>query len=290
MREASHLAPALRLGKIASPQQLRHALTWMPSLHAAIGLLALVPSVLLVLSLEERTLRIAATVLPFIGACTILPIAIERGKLFYRYCGLVLISSTLVLLWWADLPQAWGTADSTASWLYVQRLFAALVVLGGGVYPVIVLVIRQPSDWERPLMVGGWVALGLGAACGLLLLALQLDDSWRASAASASLGTKLLSLAAWVIVIVRLLQFAARPHSLDRSLNVSTRQAAVYAAQVGLAVLCAVTYVHFPKLFSGVLAAWWPIVLFAIAMLSAGLGTVATSCGRNDPGGSRAAQ
>ena len=290
VREASRLTPALRLGEIASPQQLRHALTWMPALHAVMGLLALIPSVLLVLSLEERTLRIAATVLPFIGACAILPIAIERGKLFYRYCGLILISSTLVLLWWADLPHAWGIAESTASWLYVQRLFAAMVVLGGAVYPLTVLFIRKPSDWERPLMVSGWVALGLGTACGLVLLALQLDNSWRALAASASLGTKLLSLAAWVIVIVRLLQFAARPHSLDRSQSVGTRQAAVYAAQFGLAVLCAMTYVHFPKLFSGVLAAWWPIVLFAIAMLSAALGQWLHRTGEADLGRPSAAQ
>ncbi len=281
VREASRLAPALRLGQIASPQQLRHALTWMPTLHAVIGLLALVPSVLLVLSLEERTLRIAATVLPFIGACAILPIAIERGKLFYRYCGLVLISSTLVLLWWADLPQAWGTADYSASWLYVQRLFAALVVLGGAVYPLTVLAIRKPSDWERPLMVSGWVAFGLGTACGLVLLTLQLDDSWRALAASASLTTKLLSVAAWVIVIARLIQFAARPHSLDRRASNGARKTAVYAAQIGMAALCAVTYVHFPNLFSGVMAAWWPIVLFAIAMLSAALGQLLRGAGEN---------
>jgi hypothetical protein len=272
VREASNLTPALRLGEIASPQQLRHALTWMPSLHAAMGLLALLPSALLVLSLEERTLRIAATVLPFIGACAILPIAIERGRLFYRYCGLLLISSTLVLLWWADLPQAWGAAGPVASWLYVQRLFAALVVLGGAVYPLTVLLFRKPTEWERPLMASGWVALGLGTACGLVLLAVQLDDHWRALAVAASLGTKLLSLSAWMIVIVRLLQFAARPHSLDRRLSIGVRQAAVYAAQIALAVLCAVAFIHFPKLFSGVLAAWWPIVLFAIAMLSAALG------------------
>ncbi|MEZ6079650.1 MAG: hypothetical protein R3C56_29470 [Pirellulaceae bacterium] len=39
----------------------------------------------------------------------------------------------------------------------------------------------------------------------LVLLAVQLDDHWRALAVAASPGTKLLSLSAWMIVIVRLL-------------------------------------------------------------------------------------
>ncbi|MEZ6079649.1 MAG: hypothetical protein R3C56_29465 [Pirellulaceae bacterium] len=75
--EASNLTPALRLGGNRVTTATSPRVDLMPSLHAAMGLLALLPSALLVLSLEERTLRIAATVLPFIGACAILPIAIN---------------------------------------------------------------------------------------------------------------------------------------------------------------------------------------------------------------------
>ena len=281
VRRTPRAAPTLGLGQVSIMPQLQHALTGMAGLHASAGLLALVPSVVLVLSFEQRALRMAATVLPLIGACAILPIASGRRKLAYRYCGLLLTTATLVLLSWADLPQAWSVASSVEAWWYIQRVFAALVVLGGIVYPWLAHSLRRSDQWDEPLLISGWAALGLGTVCGLVLLSFQFDDRWRIEAATVALGTKLLSLAAWTIVIGRLLQFAARPHSLDRRLPVAVRQAAIYAAQIGCVILCAVTYAHFPKLFSGVLAAWWPIVVFGIAMLSAGLGEWLSRAGQS---------
>lgn len=281
LRETPRLAPKLGLGQISTPPQLRRALTWMSGLHTSVGLLALVPSVLLVLSFEDRALRMAATMLPFIGACAILPIASGPGRLGYRYCGLLLTTATLVLLSWADLPQAWGDAGSVEAWWYIQRVFAALVVLGGIVYPWLAQWLRRSEQWDEPLMMSGWAALGLGIVCGLVLLSFQFDNQWRVQAAAAALGTKLLSLGGWTIVISRLLQFAAGPHCLDRSSPVALRRAAVYAAQIGCGILCAVTYAHFPTLFSGVLAKWWPIIVFGIAMLSVGLGEWLSRAGQS---------
>lgn len=130
-------------------------------------------------------------------------------------------------------------------------------------------------------MASGWVALGMGTVCGLVLLSFQIDGQWRMQAARAALGTKLLSVGGWSIVIGRLLQFAARPAGLDRNVPVSVRKAAVYAAQIGCGILVAVIYAHFPRLFSGVLAPWWPIILFGIAMLSAGLGEWLSRAGQS---------
>ncbi|MCA9132415.1 MAG: hypothetical protein KDA45_04650 [Planctomycetales bacterium] len=286
-RESSQLATALRMNAIrgTSAAAVNHAMTWMPAVHTIFGLLALVPSALLVLALEHRSLRVAATALPFLSAVAVLPIASVRGQTLYRYCGVLFISTTLVLLWWADLPNAWALAAPTQGWLYLQRAFAALVSLGI-LYPVIAGWIhraersapsaqRQDSlAWERCLMDSGWLALALGTACGCAMLLLQLTAGWETQAATATLVTKLMTAAAWMAVVGRLLQFAARPHSTDQSAHVTIRQAAVYAAQLALGLLCAACYFHFPHLFSGVLAAWWPLIVFAIALLSAALGEV----------------
>jgi hypothetical protein len=272
VRESSRLGPALRLNAIlGDAAKLRHALTWMPALHAAAGLLALAPSVLLVLVFQERSLRIAATALPFIGAIAILPIAIGRGQAVFRYCGLLLVSTSLLLLWWADLPSAWALAGEQDTWLYLQRAFVALIAIGV-MYPAVVARLSRLSEWEAPLMNCGWIAFWLGIGSGGVMLLLQLDKGWETQAAAATLVTKLMTAAAWVMVVARLVQFAVSPHSTDRAATEMLRQAAVYAAQVGLALLCTALYYHFPDLFSGVVARWWPLVAFAIAMLSAGLG------------------
>ncbi len=272
VRESSRLGPALKLSVImGNTAKLRHALTWMPALHCAAGLLALVPSILLVLAFQERALRIAATALPFIGALAILPIAIERGKAVYRYCGLLLMSTALLLLWWADLPSAWALSGEHDIWIYLQRAFVALVAIGV-VYPAVVVRLSRAREWEAPLMNCGWIAFWLGLGSGLVMLLLQLNVGWETQAASATLATKLMTALTWIAAVARLLQFAVWPHSTDQAASVMLRQAGVYAAQVGLALLCAAVYFHFPDLFSGVVARWWPLVVFAIAMLSAGLG------------------
>jgi len=216
-------------------------------------------------------LRIAATVLPFISAVAILPIAVDRRQDTFRYCGLILLSTSLVLLWWADLPKAWGVADFDDSWIFVQRTFAALVTLGC-LYPILAHGLRHKAAWVRPLMNMGWVTLTLGIATGTLLLTGSLGRQWDQIAESVDLGSKLTTMLAWIAVTARLLQFAARPHSSDRNAPVALRTAAVFGAELTLACLCAATYFHFPHLFTGILMDWWPIVLFGIAMLSAGLG------------------
>ncbi len=271
VREASILGPTLRFGSITEPAKLRHAMHWMPALHTTIALLALVPSLLLVLSFEERTMRVAATVLPLIGALSILPIASDRRTNFYRYVGLSLISSSLVLLFWADLPVAWTMAGFSDAWIFIQRAFIAFVLLGI-IYPIVVHVFINKEAWVRPLMHVGWFTFAIGVAIGCIMLGGEATGVWKTAAANASLPTKLMTIVAWGAVTARLLQFAARPHSIDRLATASTRMLAVYIAELSLAFLCGSCYFHFPDLFSGVFVKWWPIVVFAIAMLSAGIG------------------
>ncbi len=271
VREASMLGAAMKFGSITEPAKLRHALHWMPALHTTASLLALVPSILLVLSFDERTMRLAATILPFLGALTILPIAFERSMVAFRYVGLSLISSSLVLLWWADLPSVWSVTGVEGAWMFVHRAFAAFVLLGI-IYPVLATLVRNKTIWERPLMHVGWSSFVIGIPIGVVMLGGEAAKVWNTVAASAPLGTKWMTMIAWIAVTTRLLQFAAKPHSADREASETTRKTAVYFAELSLAFLCGAYYFHFPELFSGIFVKWWPLVVFAIAMISAGVG------------------
>lgn len=271
VRESSMLGATLKFGSITEPAKLRHALNWMPAFHTTASLLALVPSILLVLSFDERTLRVAATILPFLGALTILPIAFERSMVAYRYVGLSLISSSLVLLWWADLPSAWSVTGVEGAWMFVHRAFAAFILLGV-TYPVLATIVRNKASWEKPLMQVGWSSFVIGVAIGIVMLGGEAAKNWNTVAANATLGTKWMTIVAWMAVTARLLQFAAKPSSTDREASETTRKTAVYFAELSLAFLCGACYFHFPELFSGIFVKWWPLVVFAIAMISAGVG------------------
>lgn len=282
-REASHLATSLRLPWITEdPTRLRHAIRWMPVLHTLVALIALLPSVLLVLAFEERTLRITSTILPFLGALSILPLASLRtadgpskGHLLsgpgFRHVGLLLLSTSFCLLWWAGLPSPWAMTSSDGLWMFFQRAFVALLSLAT-IYPILARFIRNQTDWHRPLMQFGWGTFALGVTVGCILLAGQFAGAWKAEAASVAIGTKLMTLLAWCVAVFRLLQFALRPQGMDQLASDNLRKASVYAAEVSLALFSAACYFHFPDLFSGIFVTWWPLVVFAIAMLSAALG------------------
>ncbi|MEZ6138427.1 MAG: hypothetical protein R3C53_26390 [Pirellulaceae bacterium] len=271
VRESWLIGPRLRLVNVLTTENFRHALVWMPSVHMVASLLALAPSIILVMAFEERTLRIAATALPFIGALSILPIGMGRGQQYVRYCGLSLISISCIMLWWADLPSAWTVAGFEGTWIFVQRALVGCVLLGI-TYPALAHLLRHKAEWVAPLMHLGWLNFFVGAMAGVALLVGQATENWDAVASTSSLGTKLLTLAAWTGIFGRLILFAARPHSLDQTASVPLRKAAVFLAEGALAGWCAACYFHFPDLFSGILADWWPIVVFAIAILSAGVG------------------
>ena len=271
IRESSMLGPALKFGSITEPAKLRHAQSWMPIVHSAASLLALIPCIALVMSFEERSMRVAATVLPFIGAISILPIATEKGKDHFRYIGLTLISSSLILLWWADLPSAWSVVGPENAWVFVHRAFVAFVLLGV-LYPIVAHRLQEKEEWVRPLMRMGWILFGIGILTGAVMLGGESAGVWNAAAVDATLATKGLTLAAWIAVTARLLQFAAYPHATDRVAPEDFRTFAVYVAEFALAFLCGSCYYHFPDLFAGLFLKWWPLVVFAIAMLSAGIG------------------
>ncbi|MCA9128297.1 MAG: hypothetical protein KDB22_14495, partial [Planctomycetales bacterium] len=271
IRESSRLGPALKLGAlIGQPQQYLPAIPWMLTTHTVFAILALVPCVVLVLLIDDRTMRVAATSLPLLGSLTILPLAVDRSRSFPRYASLLLISVTLVLLWWADLPQAWLIANMAESWIYWQRVFVAAVTLS--LAYVLLASCRKQDVWERPLMIFGWNALLAACGCGTILVLGQLSGVWAGAVEQASLATKLSTIAAWFAIAARLLQFAARPTSTDQRALVLFRKSAVYVAELAMAGMSVAIHGAFPELFSSMLAQWWPLVMFAIAFASAGLG------------------
>lgn len=272
LRESSRWIPALQLGKLAVEQaDFERARRWMVPWHCSVGLLLLLPCGMLALGLDERVLRLANAALPLLSGLSILPIAIDASQRISRTIGLWLISFPVILFLSADLPSLNWDATTVETWYYGQRTMIALVLLGWTHWSLTHWLVGR-LDWPKQLASSSWVCFLAAAAVGGGMLFGDTIGWWPRFAQSAELTVQITWLLAWVGLIARAIQFALRPIGLDCAASLRMRQWAVVAAEIGLALLAAATFLCFPHLFSGLLADWWPLIVYGIALLSAGIG------------------
>jgi hypothetical protein len=135
-------------------------------------------------------------------------------------------------------------------------------------------------DWPILLGFGSWIVLALSGILGMMLLIGCVTHKWETITSTAAWQFKLSFIAAWLAITVRHFQFALLPAEIDRGASDDQRKAAVYATELLLSFTIAATYFAYPKLFDGWLMHWWPVIVFAVAMLSAGLGKWCLQTGR----------
>lgn len=260
----------LNLKNLISPEKLSVVTRRMSLAHTIVALLCLVPSILLVLTMNQESLRLAAIALPLLGASSILPLALSDSRPLQRGSVLLLVSATLVLAWWADLPRAWDMHVDNA-WPFAQRAFLAFTLLSV-VYPLIAYLRKVEDAWSVSLGRAGLLCSAASMIIGLGLVAGSLTGSWGSYPEAASAAAKLMTILGWVTIFARLIQFAAWPVGIDRLSSVQMRTAAVYAAEVVIALACGTGYFMYPELFHGRMINWWPVIMFAIAFGSTALG------------------
>ncbi len=256
---------------LLTPDKLAEASRWMAGWHTLAALVCLVPSVVLVFTMPEAVQRMAAIALPMLGAASIWPVAADKQRSFQRGSVLILVSATLVLAWWADLPAAWTMRQDQQSWRFAHRAFLALTVLSW-LYPILAWRRSGDDPWSRTLTTGGWICLGLAGLVGSGLVGGTFTEFWGDLSSIVPLPVKLAMLAGWAAIFARLIQFAARPSASERSAPAEWRTAAVYFGEVTLALAGAAVLQFFPELFSGTFRPWWPIIVLALAFLSIGIG------------------
>ncbi len=264
------LSSLFNLKLLATPERLTIASRRMSLFHTLVALFCLVPSVWLVLTMSQETLRLAAIALPLLGAAAIWPISSQDSRAFQRGSVVLLASATLVLAWWADLPSAWTLRQPHESWLFVQRAFLAMTLLSV-LYPVVNYISKREYACAKSLNFASWVCLGISLVVGLALVLGTSLGYWENFPAETSLAARVMCVVGWVVLFTRLLQLAAWPGSLD-GLTFGQRTSAVYVAEITIALASVTIYFLFPNLFHGRFANWWPLIMFAIAFGSTALG------------------
>lgn len=251
----------------------------------------MLPTIWLVLASDAPEVRKLASLLPLLIATSILSVVGRENQIAWQRTGLALLSGAIFLFAIASAPVSWLAHGPSENWLFFQRLLVAGVSIswgywGAGLYfaanesfksdnPELIANEDEKSTtrrWLDALFLFSWAVIAIAMVAGVLLIGYSLPRSSRDDIATASGMNKTFLILGWVAIFWRCVQSAAFPLGIDSRLTRGSRKMLVYFAEASLVGAVASIYLCFPYLFSGVLANWWPVILFAIAMTSLAVG------------------
>lgn len=280
LRESTHLIPTLRLGSL-SPRSddFQRAGHWICGLHTLIGIGLLPAAVWMVLGNHEPFAQRLSALLPWMSALGILPLATSLRHRIPRVVVLGLATTGALLVAWSDVARraAMG-GDAGANWLQahysfaiVQQSFCVLVGLAW-IARGLVRPLRQQLDWGALMGMAGRMLAAAAFALGLLSMFLtwQLLEVLDATELPRSIG--ITSMLAWIGLSGFLLRSAVRRVSGDAPLSDRTRQAGFILAEIAILMAAVTMRLHFPWLFAGWVADWWPLIVYALVFASVMLG------------------
>jgi hypothetical protein len=290
LRESTRLLPALHLGSLA-PKLDDFAIAGkrLSGLHSGLGLFVMVLAPVMVLSGFDVTTARLASLLPILSALSILPLAIDEKYRFPRVISLALISVAVILLSWSDLIVLRSPTEID-SWVWwrgnfalgiAQRTFIAIVALSL-VYRLISSRYRGWLDWDVILERGSVVLMVAGTVFGwgyIVGLWGAMRGAWPGASALSLVNTPWTigvgSFIAWTLLAWSWLRTMFSPDSkgVSNYVYLITSESCIIASLL-------ILQMHFPWLFSGWIAQWWPIIVYGLAFGSIAIGEWLRRAGR----------
>ena len=271
LRESNSLIPTLRLGSLAPRQEeFERARVWMVGFHTTIGFLILIPTVGMAFYHPEAFTRRLTSLFPWIISLSILPIATELRQKSPRVLALMLITFGAYLVGWSDFSLVLSEAgwwQNHFAYAYLQRAFVISIGIAWA-YRYASQWLWEKLDWGTLLNRASIGTLCAGGALGVVTLGLERGFSSN----SLPVHVGFTSLAAWLGLIFWTLQIALRPSPNQPEYSIPMRRLAFYVCEVSMFAFAITLHFHYPDLFGGILAKWWPIVVYAMAITSIGVG------------------
>lgn len=271
LRESNSLIPVLRLGSLAPRrEEFERARVWMVGFHTTIGLLILIPTVGMTFYHPEAFTRRLTSLFPWIISLSILPIATELRQKSPRVLALFLITFGAYLVGWSDFSlvvSETGWWKSQLAYAYLQRAFVISIGIAWA-YRFASQWLWKKLDWGTLLNGASISALCAGGALGVV--ALGLERGFVANTVPDFVGFT--SLAAWLGIFLWTLQIALRPAPNQPEYSIPMRRLAFYVCEVSMLAFVLTLHLHYPELFGGIIAKWWPIVVYAMAIASIAVG------------------
>jgi len=278
LRESQNLLPALRLGVLAPKQaDFVSAGRWLAGVHGGFGVLILGLAPILVLSgFNVLTVRLAM-LLPILSALSILPLATDLKFRAPRVVSLLLLFAGVILLSWSDLlwfesPEGAGLARWNGNLHRIGILERTLIAVTGLCVGARGLGYRVRGwlDWDVLLERASGGLLVTGTVLGWIYL-LGVWGLWGSISAdrfaSESVMLSSLLIASWVC-----LAYAWMRSMLPEDASAAAKHLYLLMAEVCLLGAMLTVRLYHPWIFTGWVKQWWPVVVYALAFGSIGLG------------------
>lgn len=240
---------------------------WLPAATFILSGLAVVIELGVVLTFEERWMRILAGFAPAIAAIGIGALAQERRQNAMQLASLLFAGGSAVLLGWANMPPEWRETVVLERAIWLLIAMALLTFLLGA---VVVRLDWVTDEWKVSAQRAGGIYGALALAA--LLLTLSLEATFFVPGVGAPLTVPQVGAVVVVLtgLIVGLLSLALLPQRDPLALSEEGRMYYVYGAQGVGALLFAHLYLSNPMLFDAGLRAYWPYIVVGISFFGVG--------------------
>jgi hypothetical protein len=260
---------AERAGVPDPVEGLRRVSAWLPGVNALQALPWTLLALGMVLSFEDRAMRVGAAAVPLLLAIGVGSLAQQKRRDAMQLWALVLASVAAVFFGWADVAP-----HAEAVWLVrCVRMLIVLTALAAFYGGVVIRLLSPDHAWRKS--VRRMTAAGGAASLATLVLVLLLE--WTHFVPDAGVrgieGPQIFAVAAVLAgLIAALISVALLPDRDPLSLTEDQRMWYVYTAEVVAALLFAHIYMTMPHLFSGFLSRYWAYIVVAIAFAGVGVG------------------
>lgn len=278
LRESQNLLPALKLGVLAPKQaDFVSAGRWLAGAHSGFGLLIFGLAPILVLSgFNVLTVRLAM-LLPILSALSILPLATDLRFRSPRVVSLLLLFVGVILLSWSDLlwfesPEGSGLSHWNGNVNPIGVLERTLIAVTGLCVGARALSYRVRGwlDWDDLLERASGGLMVTGTALGWIYL-LGVWGWWGSIPAdwfsSESLLLSSLLIASWVC-----LAYAWMRSMLSEKVPAASKHLYLIMAELCVFGAMLTLRLFHPWIFTGWVKQWWPVVTYALAFGSIGIG------------------
>jgi hypothetical protein len=242
---------------------------WLPAVSLILAALVIVIEFGVVLTFDERWMRMCAGFAPVLLAYGISTLAQQQRRGSMQFLSLMILALAAVYLGWADMQPSWEDAAVLAR--AIRLLIAVAVVTF--IYGVVAVRVLSPeSDWQCTLR--SVAATCAGTAVAVLLVVLALEAAYFQPGVGAPVNEFQIGAVSLVLLLLvaGLISLALLPDRGPLKLSEEGRMLYVYAAQVVAALLFAHIYLARPTLFSNFLRPYWPYIVMAIAFAGVGAG------------------
>ena len=254
--------------KVEDPVQgLKRTATWLPVINMALASISVLIALAVILSFDERWMRICSGFTPALLAVGIAAMAQQHRRVMLQYITLLMIALSAIYLSWADIDPHWIGEDILKRLIRFQMVLSGLTFMFGA---VIARRMLEENDWRTPVQT---ITKLFASLAGVSLLAVLVVEAALYESGKGSPVGEVQAAAIAAIMILFIVGLIVMALSKAKETSEELRMWYVYGAEAVGALVFAHLMMTLPEWFQN-FRPYWPYVVMAIAFVGVGIGEV----------------